>query len=305
MSNYRPRDVSGQRVVVTGGTSGLGVHVVAALTAAGARVTVLARDGQRGADLTRTTGASCLDADLARLADVDAAAQRIVDEGPLDLLVLNAGIMGGPRRSSADGLELQMAVNHFAHARLVAGVMPALLAAADDGGVPRVVSTTSIMARRGQLGAGTVEADMTDPAPYHSMAVYSSTKQANQLYARRLRQLVAPTGIRVLCAHPGIAVTGLVPAQLAASGAGLLSGAWRTLGPVLAQSAEAGARPILRAALDPDATGEQLYGPSGPGQIRGEAIAHPYPRQGCDDAAAGQVWSITRSVVGVPELGDR
>ena len=305
MSTYRPRDVSGQRVLVTGGTSGLGVHVVAALTQAGADVTVLARDGQRAAELTRLTGATCLDADLARLADVDAVAQRIVAHGPLDLLILNAGIMGGPRRLSADGLELQMAVNHFAHARLVAGVMPALRAAADDGGVPRIVSTTSIMARRGQLTAGTVERDMTDPSPYHAMTVYSSSKQANQLYARRLRPAVGPSGIRVLCAHPGIAVTGLVPGQLSASGMGMLSGAWRALGPALAQSAEAGARPILRAALDPDATGEQLYGPSGPGQIRGDAVAHPYPRQGCDDAAAEQVWSITRSVVGEPELGDR
>ena len=66
-------------------------------------------------------------------------------EGPLDLLVNNAGVMTPPAyRATEDGFELQFGTNHLGHFALTARLLPALLAAP----APRVVTVSSIAHRR-------------------------------------------------------------------------------------------------------------------------------------------------------------
>jgi NAD(P)-dependent dehydrogenase (short-subunit alcohol dehydrogenase family) len=79
-------DLNGKRVVITGGSEGLGFAMVEALTLCGARVTAIARDRAKLAAAERL-GAAVIAGDA-----TDAALMnRIIDDGAPDVLILNAG----------------------------------------------------------------------------------------------------------------------------------------------------------------------------------------------------------------------
>src|SRR5437763_16607721 len=79
--------VKDKNVVVSGGSRGLGLGLVEALVAHGAKVTVVARDGDALASVRARLGVATISADITD----EAAAQRIVAEVRPDILVLNAG----------------------------------------------------------------------------------------------------------------------------------------------------------------------------------------------------------------------
>jgi NAD(P)-dependent dehydrogenase (short-subunit alcohol dehydrogenase family) len=103
---------------ITGATDGIGLATARVLLAAGHRVLVHARTQSRGrpvvdgleGDAVLVTG------DLARLADVRSLAAQIADQGPLDVLVHNAGVWvrGDTPRTTVDGFETTFAVNVLA-----------------------------------------------------------------------------------------------------------------------------------------------------------------------------------------------
>jgi NAD(P)-dependent dehydrogenase (short-subunit alcohol dehydrogenase family) len=76
-----------KNVVVTGGSRGLGLGLVEALVAHGARVTVVARDADALAAVQARLGVATFSADVTD----EAAAQRILAEVRPDILALNAG----------------------------------------------------------------------------------------------------------------------------------------------------------------------------------------------------------------------
>jgi len=76
-----------KHVVVTGGSRGLGLGLVEALVAHGARVTVVARDADALKSVRTRLGVATIAADVTE----ETAAQRILAEARPDILVLNAG----------------------------------------------------------------------------------------------------------------------------------------------------------------------------------------------------------------------
>ena len=117
---------------------------------------------------------------------------------PLDLLVLNAGIMSPPTLElSTDGLEAQFAVNHLAHFHLTTQLLPHLQASVD----PRVVSVSSI-AHWGAPKEPLLSRDaLTNRSTYDPMAWYGWSKLCNILFARELsRRLPAVPAYAI---HPG------------------------------------------------------------------------------------------------------
>jgi len=104
--------LAGRRAVVTGATSGIGAALAAELGRLGAHVLAVGRDEHKLAATVARLGesgasAEAQPADLARLDDVRALAERMVATGqPVDVLAHVAGALVERREDSVDGLEV-------------------------------------------------------------------------------------------------------------------------------------------------------------------------------------------------------
>jgi len=137
-------ELTGRRVIVTGASSGIGIETVRALANTGAEVTLAVRDltaGDRVAkDVAATSGNPELHVAPLDLADPASIAAFVASwDGPLHVLVNNAGVMACPEERTGAGWELQFATNHLGHFALTIGLHRAL--AAD--GAARIVSVSS------------------------------------------------------------------------------------------------------------------------------------------------------------------
>ena len=129
-------DQSGRTVVVTGANSGLGLITARELARKGANVIMACRNTAKGeeaaAAILQDAPSGKVDVqalDLADLSSVHAFAE--AQDGPIDVLVNNAGVMGIPRSETKDGFEMQFGVNHLGHFALTGLLMPALQKAAE------------------------------------------------------------------------------------------------------------------------------------------------------------------------------
>jgi NAD(P)-dependent dehydrogenase (short-subunit alcohol dehydrogenase family) len=215
----RGRDLSGETAIVTGGYSGLGLETTRALSSAGAKVIVPARDHDRAANaLSGLDNVEVEAMDLLDPTSVDAFAERFVGSGqPLHTLVDSAGIMATPLVRDGRGYESQLATNHLGHFQLAAGLWPALRDANDA----RVISVSS----RGHQLSPVVFGDPNYVhRDYDPWSAYGQSKTANILFALALDQRGQAAGVRAFSLHPGgIVSTGLAEyvadAELRAAGA--------------------------------------------------------------------------------------
>ncbi|MEV4539718.1 SDR family NAD(P)-dependent oxidoreductase [Asanoa sp. NPDC049518] len=195
-------DLTGRRMIVTGGASGIGVETVRALAGAGAEVTVATREPADAKpiidELAARAGAGRVLASRLDLADLDSvAAFADAWTGPLDALVANAGIMALPtRQTTPAGWELQLATNYLGHFALAYRLHEALAAA----GAARVVTVTS----GAHLGW---PMDFDDPQfdrrPYEGWAAYGQSKTADVLLAVGISRRWAADGITANAVAPG------------------------------------------------------------------------------------------------------
>jgi NAD(P)-dependent dehydrogenase (short-subunit alcohol dehydrogenase family) len=291
-------DLTGKTVLVTGPTmGGLGHHTALELARHGARVALAGRNPAKVEETAAAIRAEvpvadlvALHLDLASLTSVRQAAEAAADLGPIDVLVNNAGVMGTPYSRTADGLELQMATNHFGPFLLTGLLLPQLA----EGGEGRVVTVSSLMhtiARKAPLGNPREQSGR-----YSRWLVYGQSKLANLLFTaeleRRLREQDLP--VRALAAHPGFAGT-----HLAANGqygrasggiASILDGTIRAV----SQSAAAGAWPTLMAATS-DLPGNSFIGPSR--QVAGMPRRVGRTQLARDPRAARKLWEISEETV--------
>jgi NAD(P)-dependent dehydrogenase (short-subunit alcohol dehydrogenase family) len=121
-------DLTGKRAIITGAASGIGVETARALASAGADVTLAVRNVEAGnrvaQEITANTGNPKVTAAPLELTD-RASASSFTDawQGPLHILVNNAGIMALPElRRTPEGWELQFATNYLGHFNLTLGL---------------------------------------------------------------------------------------------------------------------------------------------------------------------------------------
>jgi protochlorophyllide reductase len=304
---WHPRQLAqqnGRTFVVTGANSGIGLEAARDLVSRGARVVLACRDVTKGEQARAQIGggggkgtAVVLELDLADLDSVATFAKAVAAETPdLHALVCNAGVMGGPFRTTAQGFELQVGTNHLGHAALVTALWPQLNAA---GG--RVVMVSSIAARGGRLSTTTTRDDLLAPTPYSPQKVYSNSKQANLLFAQELHRRAGRAGSAVssVACHPGISSTNLFPRLLEDHGLGLLKPVAKVVSAPLLQSAESGALPTLRA-LDHSTPSGAFVGPNHLGQSRGRPELLEVYSTGRDPEVAARLWALTEDVLGAP-----
>ncbi|MGW5361506.1 SDR family NAD(P)-dependent oxidoreductase [Actinopolymorpha pittospori] len=194
-------DLSGARAIVTGGASGIGLETARALAGAGAEVTIAVRDleaGERAArDLADITGNNQILVAPLDLADQASVAAFVGGwDGPLHILVNNAGIMAPPLARTAQGWEMQFATNHLGHFALATGLHDALAAA----GSARVVAVSSVGHLNGDLDFDDIHFQWRC---YDRWTAYGQSKTANVLFAVEADRRWAADGIRVNALNPG------------------------------------------------------------------------------------------------------
>jgi len=189
-------DLTGKRILVTGVSAGLGVETARALAARGAQVVGAARDLAKAKAATASVpGIELIELDLASLASVRAAADKLVADGrPFDLVINNAGVMATPFGKTADGFETQFGTNHLGHFVLVNRIASLLRPGA------RVVALSS-------AGHRFSDVDLDDPnferTEYTPFGAYGRSKTANALFAVEFDRRHRDRGVRATSVHPG------------------------------------------------------------------------------------------------------
>lgn len=187
-------DLTGKRAIVTGGASGIGIPTSRALAGAGAQVTLAVRDTAAAQALADEIGADVRRLDLADLGSVEAFTREW--EGPLHILVNNAGIMATPELElSPEGFELQFATNHIGHFALATGLNGALAA---EGA--RIVSVSSRAHLRSPVVFDDINFAFRDYQPFLG---YGQSKTANVLFAVGATERWARDGIYANALMPG------------------------------------------------------------------------------------------------------
>ncbi|MFQ2877608.1 SDR family oxidoreductase [Mycobacterium sp. MS3] len=301
-------DLSGKLAVVTGSNSGLGFGLAKRLAAAGADVVMAIRNQAKGEAAIEEIRKTVPDAsltikslDLSSLASVAAlGAQLNTDGRPIDILINNAGVMTPPERdTTADGFELQFGSNHLGHFALTGHVLPLLRATP----APRVVSLSSIAARRGRIHFD----DLQFEKSYASMSAYGQSKLAMLMFARELdrRSRRGGWGIMSNAAHPGLTKTNL---QISGPSHGrdkpalmqrLYTTSWK-YAPFLWQEIDEGILPVLYAAVTPGAEGGAFYGPRGFYEAAGGGVTEAkVPARAANDDDCKRLWEISERLTGV------
>ncbi|WP_033292408.1 oxidoreductase [Amycolatopsis jejuensis] len=178
--------LSGRRVLVTGGSRGLGEATVRRFAAAGATVFTASRT-----DPAEDLPATFIRADLSTEDGAAALAREVLERaGGIDILVDNAGSTTPPaaaldRPGSSWATDLDM--NLLAAVRLDRHLVPGMVER-HDGVVVHVSSITS-------------------HTPIPGQASYAAAKAALNSYSRSLAAEIGPLGVRVVCVLPGFIAT--------------------------------------------------------------------------------------------------
>jgi len=248
--------LSGQRAIVTGASSGIGVETARVLALAGANVILAVRDVARGEAVPTELRAALppaagrLSVDELELGDFRSVSRFAVRQASsaLDLLINNAGLMATPLGVTAQGFEQQLGVNHLGHFVLTRALLPALLRSP----APRVVTVSSALHRRGSAER-LFETLEKDPGyqrrPYQRFDAYGDSKLANVLFARALAERLPAPGLS-LSVHPGVIPTNLTRSM------GALGAIYRALGKLVLKSVEQGAATTVFAATAPELAGQ-------------------------------------------------
>jgi NAD(P)-dependent dehydrogenase (short-subunit alcohol dehydrogenase family) len=275
--------MTGRTVIVTGANSGIGKAAATALADKGARVVLAVRTVSKGeaaaASMAGTTEVRQLD--LGSLDSVRTFAAGW--DGPIDLLINNAGVMIPPLSRTADGFELQFGTNHLGHFALTN-----LLLANVTG---RVVSVAS-----GAHWTGKIDFDDLnwERKSYKRWPAYSQSKLANLLFTAELQRRLTEVGSPVIATagHPGYAATNLQ----SHSGSGLMNGVMAIGNRVIAQDENGGALPTLYAAVA-DIPGNSYAGPFL--DLRGSPRLTRRSKAAKDMAVAARLWDVSEELTGV------
>jgi len=217
-----PGSMNGKVVVITGGSTGLGLESAKRLGAAGATIVLTSRNLSKAESavdevkkylLTKgiqdTSKIYSLVLDLDDLDSVKSfpSAYKGLGLGSIDVLLNNAGVMAIPNlQLTKDGYERTFQSNHLGHFVLTAGLFPFL--SRDKATVVNVSSTAYSIANKG------LEIDnLNGEKNYGPWSAYGQSKLANILFTQELQRRVDAAGndswLTAVALHPGVVQTDL------------------------------------------------------------------------------------------------
>lgn len=182
---------TGRTIVITGASSGFGAAAVRAFADRGDRVwgtmrNAARRNATKKAELEAYSSRIAIaEMDVTSDSSVAEGFDRILSEGPVDILINNAGIMyiGMTEAYSVAQAHEQMDTNYFGAIRAMQAVLPSMRAA----GSGLIINTSSIAGRVSVPFFGT----------------YCATKHALEAYSQSLRYEVSPFGVDIALVEPG------------------------------------------------------------------------------------------------------
>jgi len=294
-------DQSGRTIVVTGANSGIGLEAAKALAGAGAHVVLACRDPERAEEALgavraahREVSAEILPLDLASLASVRDFAKTFADRHErLDVLVNNAGVMAIPRRTTADGFEMQLGTNHLGHFALTGLLVERLLATPGS----RVVNVSSTAHKMGRMDFD----DLQGEKRYSRWGAYGQSKLANLLFTYELERRLDAADRDTLCAacHPGWAATNLQFQGARMDGSTLMERLADLGNRLFSQDAAMGSLPTLYAATAPDVEGGDYIGPNRMFETWGHPTRVGTSARARDEHDATRLWELSEELTGV------
>ncbi|MFL6399303.1 MAG: SDR family oxidoreductase [Nitrososphaeraceae archaeon] len=191
-------EFNGKRVLVTGGTAGIGKAVVSRLLKGGARVITTARNPTNG-DLHKDREPVFIQADLSTAAGCTKIVNEVTSYGGIDILVSVVGASSAPSGGFAawrdEEWQKELNINLLAAVRLDRGLLPGMI----KQGFGVIIHVSSIQ-RRLPL--------------YEATLAYAAAKAALTTYSKGLSNEVGPKGIRVNTVAPGFIETSAAEALI-------------------------------------------------------------------------------------------
>lgn len=195
--------------LITGATSGIGQATAMALAQKDATVFVAGRSEERAqatvAQIKSETGNPNVDYLLADLS-VQSQVRQLAEDFKsryerLDVLVNNAGAIYFRRQLSADGIEMNFALNHLAYFLLTDLLLGTLKASAPA----RIVNVASNSHYGQHLDFENIELKRG----YNPMRAYGRSKLCNLYFTYELARRLEGTGVTVNAMHPGFVATNM------------------------------------------------------------------------------------------------
>lgn len=203
-------DMQGRTVAVTGATGGLGLATARRLSGMGARVAIVGRSERKLDEAVHAIGGDVVpyQADLSLMVEIRGLAESIQsNEGRLDVLINNVGVLYPERIVTDEGLEASFATNLAGHFLLTNLLAPKLIESAPA----RIINVTS----GGMYSARITPDDLqTESKEYAGAAVYARTKRGQVILTEQWAERMGATGVVIHSTHPGWAKTAGVATSL-------------------------------------------------------------------------------------------
>ncbi|HEX9864698.1 MAG TPA: SDR family oxidoreductase [Acidimicrobiia bacterium] len=279
--------MAGKTVLITGGTSGIGMATALGLAMMGATLIITGRDRDRtemAARQIRAAGAGggqveVFVGDLASQAEVRRLANDVLSSFPrVDVLINNVGGSWNTRHLTTDGLEHTLALNHLAPFLLTNLLLDRLM----ESSPARVVTVASGAHAHGRIAFDDLQGERS-----YSQRAYGQSKLANVLFTYELARRLQAGKVTANALHPGVVNT-----SFGADDPGMLQ---RLLVPVI--------KPFMKTPAQGAATSVYLASSSDLEGVTGRYFANGKPKKSSkgsyDQAAAARLWQVSADLVGL------
>ncbi len=277
-----------KKVLITGGSDGIGKVSAEKIAAMGAHVILVGRNPQKNqqvaAEIRQASGNEKVDylvGDLSLQADVRrVAAEYRHRYDRLHVLLNNAGAFFTKRQVTSEGLEMTFALNHIAYFLLTHLLLDML----QNSAPARIVNVSSGAHFGGKLNFD----DLNLRKGYNGWGAYANSKLMNVLFTYELARRLEGSGVTANVLHPGFVAT-----QFGKNNGGLMRPAM-ALVHLGAISPEKGAETNVYLAASQEVegiSGKYFYEK---GVLASSAASY-------DEAAARRLWEISLEVRGLKE----
>ncbi|CAF1716769.1 hypothetical protein HID58_084840 [Brassica napus] len=212
-------DANHLTVIVTGGTSGIGLEAARVLGMRGAHVIIAARNTKAANEskemilkMNPNARIDYLQFDLSSIKSVRSFVHQFLALNlPLNILINNAGVMFCPFQLTEDGIESQFATNHIGHFLLTNLLLDKMKSSARESGIEGRIVNLSSVAHTYTYTEGIKFDSINDPDTYSEKKAYGQSKLANLLHSNALSRKLQEEGVNITVnsVHPGLVTTNL------------------------------------------------------------------------------------------------